>query len=222
MNERDRNGFIHGLFTGAAMSFVLGFLALYLITVFGRVSLTEDQWPGLINVFDWMRDNLGLSVVPFALTLGFFLDGLSRLIRCLDEKQPPERVAQLEGLTDVWISLFFGIGVIWTAIGMRSALLHALGTPGEIDGGQAITVLERLVDGGILTALSTTILGGAGGYLMRLTKTLRIGARLNRYYDTREQIQTDRVESLLNDIHQSLRATPIRRLDTPDITRDQG
>jgi len=222
MNRQDRNGFIHGLFTGAVISLVLGFLALYLLTTFGQVSLTENQWPPLIRIFDWMRDNLGLSIVPFALTLGFFLDGLGRLIRCLDEKQPPERVAQLESLTDVWISLFFGIGVIWTAVGMRSALLYALGTPGQLDAGQAITVLERLVDGGILTALSTTILGGAGGYLMRLIKTLRIGARLNRYYDTREQVQTDRVESLLNDIRQSLSSTPIQRLNASDLPRDQG
>ena len=204
------------------MSLVLGFLALYLLTVFGQGSLTENQWPPLVKVFAWMRDNLGLSIVPFALTLGFFFDGLSRLIRCLDEKQPPEQVAQLESLTDVWISLFFGIGVIWTAVGMRGALLHALGTPGQIDGGQAITVLESLVDGGILTALSTTILGGAGGYLMRLVKTLRIGARLNHYYESREQVQTDRVESLLNDINESLRSAPVHRLSASDIPRDKA
>jgi hypothetical protein len=222
MNRQDRNGFIHGLFTGAAMSLVLGFIVLYLLTVFGQVSLTENQWPTLIKVFDWMLDNLGLSIVPFALTLGFFLDGMGRLIHCLDGKQPPEQVAQLESLTDVWISLFFGIGVIWTAVGMRGALLHALGTPGQIDGGQAITVLERLVDGGILTALSTTILGGAGGYLMRLVKTLLIGARLNRYYETKEQVQTDRVEFLLNEIRHSLRTAPMRRSDTPGLPSDQG
>jgi len=222
MKRQDRKGFIDGLYMGAVMSLVLGFLALYLLTAFGQASLTENHWPPLIRIFDWMRNNLGLSIVPFALTLGFFLDGLGRLVRCLDEKQPPERVAQLESLTDVWISLFFGIGVIWTAVGMRSALLYALGTPGQIDGGQAITVLQRLVDGGILTALSTTILGGAGGYLMRLVKTLRIGARLNRYYDTRERVQADRVESLLNDIRQSLRSAPIQRLDASDAPGDQG
>jgi len=187
------------------VSLLLGFLALYLLTVFGQVALTANQWPGLTTVLDWMHNNLGLS-----------------MIRCLDEKQPPERVAQFESLTDVWISLFFGIGVIWTAVGMRGALLHALGTPGQIDGGQAITVLERLVDGGILTALSTTILGGAGGYLMRLIKTLRIGARLNRYYETREQIQSERVEFLLNDIRQSLRSAPMRRFDTSGAPEDQG
>jgi len=222
MKCQDRIGFVRGLFTGAAVSLAIGFLGLYLLTALGQVALTANQWPGLTTVLDWMHSNLGLSIVPFALTLGFFLDGLSRLILCLDEKQPPERVAQLESLTDVWISLFFGIGVIWTAVGMRGALLHALGTPGQIDGGQAITVLERLVDGGILTALSTTILGGAGGYLMRLIKTLRIGARLNRYYDTREQIQSERVEFLLNDIRQSLRSAPMRRFDTSGAPGDQG
>ena len=28
----------------------------------------------------------------------------------------------LDGLAEVWVGLFFGVGVIWTAIGMRAAL----------------------------------------------------------------------------------------------------
>jgi hypothetical protein len=65
-------------------------------------------------------------------------------------------------------------------------------------------VLQRLVDGGILTALSTTILGGVGGYLMRVTKGLYLGARLNRYYEAQDQGQSARVEHLLRGIQQSI------------------
>ena len=36
-------------------------------------------------------------------------------------------MVQLDHLTDIWTTLFFGTGVIWTAIGMRSALIFALG-----------------------------------------------------------------------------------------------
>ena len=46
----------------------------------------------------------------------------------------------------------------------------------------AFEMLRRLVDGGILIALSTTIFGGIGGYLMRVVKTLSVGAALRRYY----------------------------------------
>ena len=57
---------------------------------------------------------------------------------------------------------------------------------------------------GMSTALSTTILGGAGGYLMRLGRTFYIGVRLNRYYGQRDELQAGRVEQLLEDIHVSM------------------
>jgi hypothetical protein len=47
--------------------------------------------------------------------------------------------------------------------------------------------LERLVDGGILVALSTTIVGGVGGYLMRLVKAMLVGAALHEYYRAQER-----------------------------------
>ena len=89
---------------------------------------------------------------------------------------------QADHLSDVWTSLFFGVGVIFTAIGMRGALVEALSD--NASGG--VQVLERMVDGGILLALSTTIVGGVGGYLMRAWKALSTGAQLARYYE-REQ-----------------------------------
>ena len=48
--------------------------------------------------------------------------------------------------------------------------------------GSAGTVLHKLVDGGILLALTTTIVGGVGGYVMRLVKTMVVGARLQTFY----------------------------------------
>ncbi len=92
-------------------------------------------------------------------------------------------MAQAEHLSDIWISLFFGVGVIWTAVGMRGALLYALGDPGETLADGAFAVLQRMVDGGILTALSTTIFGGAVGYGLRVVKMLVAGADLKRYYE---------------------------------------
>jgi hypothetical protein len=107
-------------------------------------------------------------------------------------------------LTDVWTSLFFGIGVIWTAIGMRSALLYALGDPAGAAEAGAFAILTRLVDGGILTALTTTIVGGIGGYLMRVIKSSYLGTKLSRYYEQQEQRHAARVEHLLRDIRESV------------------
>ena len=65
---------------------------------------------------------------------------------------------------------------------MRAALIAALGDPSGMDGKGAFIVLQRLVDGGILLALSTTIVGGIGGYLMRVVKALAVGRYLGVFY----------------------------------------
>ena len=107
-------------------------------------------------------------------------------------------------MTNVCANLFVGIGVIWTAVGMRSALQAALGDPGAALVDTAGSVLQKLVDGGILLALTTTIVGGVGGYLMRLGKTMVVGAPLQEYYDranryeVRELVRaTERIEARL-------------------------
>jgi len=94
--------------------------------------------------------------------------------------------------------------VIWTAIGMRSALLYALGDPGVAAQAGATAVLQRLVEGGILTALTTTIVGGVGGYMMRVIKSSLLGTRLSRYYEAQEQHHASRVVALLSDIRASI------------------
>ena len=199
-----RQPFMRGLLLGTLFSLLLGLASLYLLDTLGILSISLLKMPELGAFMDWLRRNLGLSLVPFSITLVLYLHSLSRLAGRLQGDRPPEEVAQLEHLTDVWISLFFGIGVIWTAIGMRGALLYALGDSNMLTDAGAFGVLQRLVDGGILTALSTTILGGAGGYLMRLAKTFYLGVRLNRYYGYLEQRQSGRVETLLDEIRNSV------------------
>jgi len=196
--------FLRGFLLGLGFSLVLGLVVVYLLTALGVVSVSLLQMPELQGMLRWIDRNLGLSVLPFGVTLLLYGHSLGRLARHLEQDRPPEEVAQLEHLSDVWISLFFGIGVIWTAIGMRGALLFALGDLDHVAGAGAFVVLQRLVDGGILTALTTTILGGAGGYLMRVFKSLYLGTRLSRYYELREQHQSGRIEALLQDIRSSL------------------
>ncbi len=197
-------GFFTGMLQGVGLGLVLGLVALYLLAGPDLSSTLQAQASWVRALGQWIYRNFGWSLLPFAITLALYLTSLRQLDRRLAQNRPPDEIGQTEHLIDVWISLFFGIGVIWTAIGMRGALLHALGEPDVAAQAGAFSVLQRLVDGGILTALSTTILGGIGGYLMRVTKGLYLGARLNRYYGEQDRGQTSRVEHLLRDIHQSI------------------
>ena len=135
------------------------------------------------ELWAWLVANLGHSFWFFALVLVLYLMNLVQLDRLLKASAAPKRLVELDQLSDVWIHLFVGIGVIWTAVGMRSALQVALADPGGALADTADSVLRKLVDGGILLALSTTIVGGIGGYLMRLLKTLWVGARLHALFE---------------------------------------
>ena len=185
---------------------------------------TPEQAPGGADwvvadgsLWNWIALNLGHSFWFFALVLVLYLLNLQQLNQLLISDPHSRRVTELDQLTDVWMHLFVGIGVIWTAVGMRSALQAALG---DGSGGASVvdsadTVLRKLVDGGILLALTTTIVGGVGGYLMRLFKTVLVGSRLQRLFEAqqREDVQaliaaTERIESRL--IAPASEATPER------------
>ena len=197
-------GFFNGLLLGMTLSFIAGLVLVYLLTALDIISVAVLEVPRVQVLFEWCRRNLGLSILPFGITLGLYIHSLRSLQQRLDDKRPLDEISQLEHLNDVWTSLFFGIGVIWTAIGMRSALLYALGDPGVTAEAGAYAVLQRLVDGGILTALTTTIAGGIGGYMMRVIKSSLLGARLSRFYEEQEQYHASRVEALLSDICDSI------------------
>jgi hypothetical protein len=66
-------------------------------------------------------------------------------------------------------------------------------------------VLERLVDGGIMLALSTTIFGGIGGYIMRVYKSITLGTMLQQHYDHAARVDTANMSSTLERIEQHLK-----------------
>jgi hypothetical protein len=204
MKQLKERGFFNGLLLGMTLSFITGLVALYLLTVLGIISVSILDVPQVQVLFEWSRRNLGLSILPFGITLGLYIHSLRSLQQRLADNAPQDEISQLEHLNDVWTSLFFGIGVIWTAIGMRSALLYALGDPGVATQADATAVLQRLVEGGILTALTTTIVGGIGGYVMRVIKSSLLGTRLSRFYEEQEQNHANRVEALLCDIRAAI------------------
>lgn len=195
-------GFLSGLIAG-----VLAGLAGAAMVVLATDTLAPDgatpAWT-IAESLDWAYRNLGFSLPVFGAVLWLYLRSLSQLSRRVALAAPLDEVAHAEHLTDTWTSLFFGVGVIWTAIGMRGALLYALGDPAaSVDDG-AFAVLQRMVNGGILVALSTTIFGGIGGYLMRVVKTVTVGAALKRYYDESAQRAGTEIHETLVAIEQHL------------------
>ena len=154
-------GFLAGLACGlAASAIVLLLLPALWPEAEAVTGLSREAWPFMWQTWQELQRNLQGSVIPFALVLAVYVSQLQRLQLLLREPQPVlDKVVRHEQLLDLSANLFFGIGVIWTAIGMRGALIHGLGAPVVSATAGAFTVLQRLVDGGILLALSTTIVG---------------------------------------------------------------
>ncbi len=196
-------GFWTGFITGSLGVVLIAVTLLYTLNMSTVVAISVLDVPTIQRMLAWTYENLRLSVIPFGATLLLFTGSLVRLKRFLrDQDNAVEKIAQMDHLVDIWINLFFGIGVIWTAIGMRGALLDGLG---DLDAQSAaklgaFSILQRLVDGGILLALSTTIFGAVGGYLLRLVKSLAVGTQVEAYYHRLAEQQTDAVQSSLRSI----------------------
>ena len=196
--------FLQGFMTGAAGALVAGGTALYVLAEQELIAVPQARLIDPLAWLDWAIDNLGWSIAAFTMLLAAFLVTLSRLQELLDSDTPVNRIVQLDHLADIWTTLFFGTGVIWTAIGMRSALIFALGDRDVALNSGAFAMLERMIDGGILLALSTTIVGGIGGYLMRVYKTMLVGAGLTRRYDEAARADTSEMRDSLKRIERHL------------------
>jgi len=201
--------FIKGLAAGALGTLIGGAAALYVLSRMGVIYFDDSAVFGAGSPGEWLHwayTNLGLSIPVFAgLLLAYFVT-LGRLRNALETARPIDQIVQLDQLTDIWTTLFFGTGVIWTAIGMRSALIYALGSRDATMVAQgAFAMLERMIDGGILLALSTTIFGGIGGYLMRVYKTITLGTGLQKQYDKAARADTSEMRESLQRIEAHMR-----------------
>lgn len=205
-------GFLLGLASGAVIGFALLLMPVLWLGAGDAVALYTRVAPLLQGVWELVSVNLQGSVLPFTAIGLFYWILLRRLSAQLDATAPAvDRVLRHEQLLDLCSNLFFGVGVIWTAIGMRHALLHALGDPAASAEAGAFAILQRLVDGGILLALSTTIVGGIGGYLMRAIKSLLLGGAINSLYmHAAEQPGRDSLAALRR-IERGLRVEPAAR-----------
>ncbi len=196
--------FLEGLTTGMFGSAIGASALLYLLRRSELVSFSVDRISLVRPWLDWVYTNLGLSIPVFAVVLIAYFISLGRLRSYLSDGRPINEIVHLDHLTDIWTTLFFGTGVIWTAIGMRSALIFALGNSDSAIQLGAFAMLERMVDGGILLALSTTIFGGIGGYLMRIYKTMTLGTVLQQRYDQAARVDTSIMRESLQRIERHL------------------
>ena len=210
MARRSGSGrFLLGLAAGAATGCVLLLLPTLWIGPGETAALYARILPPVQGLWELINTNLRGSLLPFVAIGVAFWWQLRRLGELLSASEPAlDRVLRHEQLLDLCANLFFGVGVIWTAIGMRQALLYALGDPAASAEAGAFAILQRLVDGGILLALSTTIVGGIGGYLMRVIKSVALGRELNALYmQASERPALDSLETLRR-IERRLGAAP--------------
>lgn len=200
----ERRDFVQGMVAGLTGTLVGGIAIVYALARANLVELNNSAISSPGEWLSWAYTNLGSSIPVFAVLLIAFFVTLGRLRKCLDDERPVNQVVQLDHLTDIWTTLFFGTGVIWTAIGMRSALIFALGDRTLALSQGAFAMLERMIDGGILLALSTTIFGGVGGYLMRVYKTVSLGSELQQRYDRAARADTSLMRESLERIEKHL------------------
>lgn len=187
--------FISGFFIGIVLFSALA----YGVTAIGGISFVVHDRNLLVDAWAWLLSNLGLAAVAFLvvfLAFGYLL--LLLRMELLRDEPSETRVLTLDNRLDLLAGVSFGIGVIFTAIGLRSALNSALG---ELDQAQgAFEVLDKLVEGGILLALSTTIVGGIAGYVMRLIKNFWLGGLLHglmlKNQELAQQQVLDRLEAI--------------------------
>jgi hypothetical protein len=163
-------------------SFLMCVAFLLLGVTSGMVQVTGSlSW--LANPATFAYHHLKLSLLPFSclFVLYVFLIGKIRLMLRRGQTALAE-MSYYDRMLNTTISTFFGVGVIWTAIGMETALMQALdGAKPTTEGAlSAWGILDSLVNGGLLVALSTTVFGGACGYLLRLLKIVLIGRAWDR------------------------------------------
>ena len=183
-----------GVLLGAAF---VGFIGLYF----------EPALQGTANeARRWLANNLGLASWLFLATAVAWTAAMGALLKELAKPNPRlARVQRLDQVGELCAHLFVGIGVIWTAIGMRDALQAALGegAPGG-QGASADAVLRALVDGGILVALSTTIVGGIGGYLFRLLRALLAAGPLQELHEQTNNREIRELVQIVGQIQEQL------------------
>lgn len=180
-----------------ALAVVVGVALAFILSVaFGSL----DQIRGITA---WLSVNLGLSAPLFAaLTImGWsYLESLKQALNA--DMKAQAQITHLEQRIDLVVALLFGVGVLYTAVGLRGALVQAIDGPTEQS---ASGMLTALVNGGILSAMTSTVVGGVLGYGLRMLKLFRVGHALDLYYSEQALKSVERRENILKEILSELK-----------------
>jgi len=195
-------GVFHGIFI-IALLLVIGFYAGF-ITFINRL-------PNLSSYLNSLYGALGSSIIFFILDLWLYVISLIRLKKYLGDDDYLQ-AGYWQRINDLSISVFFGIGVIYTAIGMQGALTESLAGLDEETAKELGPwgVLRSMVDGGLILALTTTIVGGIGGYSMRLLRQIFLGRRLEEVRQEGLSKYEKRVIGLLEEIRDTHKDNTIK------------
>ena len=175
------------------MTVLLSSFFLLALNQAGVIAFTGGGW--LVSSYNLIADYLGCSVLFFTPVLaGYFLFFVllkASLHRYRSDPVELDNIHYYNGGIEIFITLFFGIGVLFTAWGLQNALVSAIGGVSKAEAGQlgAWGILKRLVDNGILIALWTTIVGGIGGYLMRFIKHFFLGKEISRCSNWHQELE---------------------------------
>ena len=204
----------------AFLTVLLSSFFLLALNQAGIIAFTGGGW--LVNSYNLIAHYLGYSVLFFIPVLvGYFLFFVllkTSLSRYRSDPVKIDDIRYYSGGMELFIAIFFGIGVLFTAWGLQNALVSAIGGVSKTEAGQlgAWGILKRLVDNGILIALWTTIVGGIGGYLMRFAKHFFLGKELSRCLNWRQEQEKktffEALESIklyVERIEQNINKTPI-------------
>ena len=164
-----------------SLSFCWSLILLGLGVALNWVTISPE-YDVLFNMGSLFFRHLRSSIIPFSILLILYMVFILKMrIKISAPDAKLSEVTFLDRLLNVIISAFFGVGIIWTAIGMETALMHALdgmtNPEGLSSNVSALGLLDKLVNGGLLLALSTTVFGGACGYMLRIFKIIYIGRK---------------------------------------------
>lgn len=177
---------------------------LYGIYVTGSLDASDGFLPSN-GILAWSRANLGMSVWLFLILVIAYLTQWRRTQSAIN-RSDVSSAWSAAGVLDTLSSSAFGVGVIWTAIGMRDALQSTFSglDATSVAGLSALDVLSRLVEGGIILALSTTVFGGILGYSMQAAKSIWLAPALGLIQDTEREQAMQRLDGRLVAIERAL------------------
>ena len=190
------------------LTIISTFFILLLLKQFGLVEFTGGGW--LVKGIHTIGDYLGSSILFFVLALGGFCFCMWKLnFNLMTHGPEADNEADIRFYnagTDIFITIFFAIGVLFTAWGLQNALVSSIGGVNKIEAAQigAWGILKRLVDNGILIALWTTIIGGGGGYLLRFVKYICLGKQLTEFSIQQRKLENDMLFAKLDAIKDNM------------------